>query len=73
MRKFIHAGVDKNNRESKFLFCFFDMKINLHNVFILKRKCIYIDMKSNLYIVFILKCVSITNISTEHYMECVIR
>ena len=30
-------------------------------------------MKSKLYNVFILKCVSITNISIEHYMEGAIR
>ena len=29
------------------------------------------DMKNDLYNVFILKCVSITSISVEHYMECV--
>ena len=31
------------------------------------------DMKSNLYNVFIMKCVSMTNISIEHYMDGVIR
>ena len=30
-------------------------------------------MKSNLYNVFILKCVSVINVSIEHYMEGVIR
>ena len=30
-------------------------------------------MKSNMHNVFISKCVSITNINTEHYMEDVIR
>ena len=32
-----------------------------------------LDMKGNLYDAFVLKCVSITNISIEHYMEGVIR
>ena len=31
------------------------------------------DMKRNLYNVFTLKCVSVTNISIEYYMDGVIR
>ena len=34
---------------------------------------LFYDMKSNLYNAYILKCVSITNISVEHYMESVAR
>ena len=37
------------------------------------RMRLFYDMKSNLYNVFILKCVSITNISIEHFTEGVIR
>ena len=37
------------------------------------RMKLFYDMKSNLYNVFILKCVSITNISIENYMNGVIR
>ena len=32
-----------------------------------------LDMQGNLYDAFVLKCVSITNVSIEHYMEGVIR
>ena len=34
---------------------------------------LFYDMKKNLHNVFTLKCVSITNISIEHYLEGVIR
>ena len=36
------------------------------------KKYLY-DMKSNFFIVFILKCVSVTNLSTEHYTEGIAR
>ena len=34
---------------------------------------LFYDMKSNLFHVVILKCVAVTNISIEHYMEAIIR
>ena len=37
------------------------------------RRRLFYDMKSNLCNAFILKCVLITNISIEHYMEGIIR
>ena len=39
----------------------------------IKSKQISYDMKSHFYNVFILKCVSITNIGIEHYMEGIIK
>ena len=44
------------------------------NKYLLKSQAHHIDdMKSNLYHVFILKCVSITNVSIDDYMEGFIR
>ena len=56
----INQAVDNISRANKYLLKSIAPKIVLR-------------VKTNLYHVFVLKCVSITNIGVEHYMERVVR